>query len=259
MSDAFLLGVNIDHAATLRQARYREEPDVCGRFIEPDPLLFALLAEQAGADGITAHLREDRRHMRDADIRRLRETITTRLNLEMSCAEEIVQIALAVQPDCVCLVPENRREVSTEGGLDVVAQRERVGNIVARMRDAGIVASLFIDPEPAQIEAAAALGAPCIELHTGAFANAYNDPARHDVELLRLCRAAELAKNIDLTVNAGHGINYVNIRDIAGVPHLHELNIGHSIVARALFYGVAEAVREMKRRMVEARSEGRRQ
>lgn len=248
-----LLGVNIDHAATLRQARYRENNRSCGQFTEPDPVFVALLAEQAGADSITAHLREDRRHIQDADIRRLRESIQTRLNLEMACSEEIAKIALEVRPDSVCLVPENRREVSTEGGLDVAAQHERVADIVARMDDAGVLTSLFIDPDLGQIEAAARAGAPCVELHTGAFANAYYEPVRRAAELLRLCRAAEHAKNLDLIVNAGHGINYINIRDIMAVPHLFELNIGHSILSRAVLSGIPEAVREMKRKISPAR------
>ncbi|MDR2844510.1 MAG: pyridoxine 5'-phosphate synthase [Puniceicoccales bacterium] len=241
-----LLGVNIDHAATLRQARYREADRTCGQFVEPDPVAIALAAEQAGADGITAHLREDRRHIQERDILRLRECIQTRLNLEMACDEAIVEFALKLRPDSVCLVPENRREVSTEGGLDVVALGKRVAGIVARMSDAGIVTSLFIDPEPAQIAAAAAARAPWVELHTGAFANACYEPARRDAELLRLCRAADQAAQLDLTVNAGHGINYVNIRQIVAIPHLHELNIGHSILSRALLHGIGDAVRAMK-------------
>jgi pyridoxine 5-phosphate synthase len=249
MPNAILLGLNIDHAATLRQARYRETPRCAGQLVEPDPVFLAQLAEQAGADGITAHLREDRRHIQDADIRRLREVLQTRLNLEMSCDESIVALALATRPDSVCLVPENRREVSTEGGLDVAAQRQRIAGIVSRMSAAGIATSLFIDPEPAQVEAAAATGAPRVELHTGAFANACYAPPKRAAELLRLCRAAELAKNLDLTVNAGHGINYVNIREIVTIPHLHELNIGHSILSRAVYFGIAGAVREMKQKI----------
>jgi pyridoxine 5-phosphate synthase len=244
-----LLGVNIDHAATLRQSRYREEAATCGGFVEPDPVFVALLAEDAGADGITAHLREDRRHIQERDILRLRESLRTRLNLEMACEESIVEFALKVKPDSVCLVPEKRAEVSTEGGLDVAGQRQRIASIVERMRAAGIATSLFIDPAPEQVDAAAACGAPWVELHTGAFANAYYDAPRRDAELLRLCRAAEQAANLDLTVNAGHGINYVNIREVLTIPHLHELNIGHSILSRALLHGIGAAVREMKARL----------
>jgi pyridoxine 5-phosphate synthase len=241
-----LLGVNIDHAATLRQSRYRDAPATCGGFVEPDPVFVALLAEDAGADGITAHLREDRRHLQERDAQRLREAIRTRLNLEMACDETIVHFALQLRPDSVCLVPEKRAEVSTEGGLDVAGQRDRIASIVARMSAAGIATSLFIDPDPAQITAAAATGAPWVELHTGAFANAYYDAPRRDAELARLRRAAEQAVNLDLVVNAGHGINYVNIREVLTIPHLHELNIGHSILSRALLHGIGPAVREMK-------------
>ena len=244
-----LLGVNIDHVATLRQARYREAGHTCGGFVEPDPVFLALLAEQAGADGITAHLREDRRHLQERDAWRLRESIQTRLNLEMACDENMVAFALELKPDSVCLVPENRREISTEGGLDVATQQASITSIVSRMNDAGIVASLFIDPDFAQIEAAAITRAPCIELHTGAFANAYPDRSSRKTELARLCRAAEHAKNLDLEVNAGHGINYVNIADVLTIPHLSELNIGHSILSRAMLHGITEAVQTMKVRM----------
>ncbi|MDR1498557.1 MAG: pyridoxine 5'-phosphate synthase [Puniceicoccales bacterium] len=244
-----LLGVNIDHAATLRQARYRETPHTHGGFVEPDPVFVALLAEQAGADSITAHLREDRRHMRDDDLRRLRESIQTRLNLEMACHDAIARFALALRPDSVCLVPENRSEVTTEGGLDVVADFDRVSDIVARMSAAGIATSLFIDPNPEQVAAAAAARAQLVELHTGAFANAFYDNLRREAELLRLRRAAEQAANLDLAVNAGHGINYVNIRDVLTIPHLNELNIGHAILSRALLNGIGEAVSAMKARL----------
>ncbi|MDR1816897.1 MAG: pyridoxine 5'-phosphate synthase [Puniceicoccales bacterium] len=244
-----LLGVNVDHAATLRQARYRGEPSPAAGDAEPDPLLFALLAEQAGADSITAHLREDRRHMQERDIRRLREAARTRLNLEMACEESIVALAEELRPANVCLVPENRREVTTEGGLDVAANLSRVTEIVARLGAVGVVVSVFIDPEPEQVAAACAAGAPSVELHTGAFANAWREPSARGRELLRLRRAAETASELDLIVNAGHGINYENVREIVRVPHLNELNIGHSIVSRALLTGVAEAVREMKARI----------
>jgi pyridoxine 5-phosphate synthase len=243
-----LLGINIDHCATLRQARYREAPATCGGAIEPDPVTLALLSEQAGADGITVHLREDRRHIQERDVWRLREAIGTRLNLEMACTQAMIDFALKLKPDSVCVVPENRREVSTEGGLDVVGNRERVADCVQAMNAAGIATSLFIDPEPAQIELSAALKAPWVELHTGSYANAYHGTGRA-AELKRLCVGASLAHNCGLAVNAGHGISYVNIAEVRGIPHLHELNIGHSILSRALFTGIVEAVREMKARM----------
>jgi pyridoxine 5-phosphate synthase len=243
-----LLGVNIDHCATVRQARYRQAETTVGGAVEPDPVLLAVLSERAGADGITVHLREDRRHIQERDVWRLRETIQTRLNLEMACTPAMIEFALALKPDSVCLVPENRTEVTTEGGLDVVANRERVRACVDAMNDAGIRTSLFIDPEPAQIELAAALRAPWIELHTGAYANACYTP-RRGPELERLRAGAVLGHGLGLTVNAGHGINYVNIAEIRDLPHLHELNIGHSIISRALFTGIEEAVREMKARM----------
>jgi pyridoxine 5-phosphate synthase len=243
-----LLGVNIDHCATVRQARYREYAATVGGAIEPDPVAFATLAEQAGADGITIHLREDRRHIQERDVERLREVARTRVNLEMACTPAMVAFALRIRPEAVCLVPENRAEVSTEGGLDVTGQRERVAATLAPLRAAGIEVSLFIDPEAAQIAAAAALGAPVIELHTGAWANAYHGP-RRGAELARLIAAAKQAHALGLTVNAGHGINYTNVSEICTLPHLHELNIGHSIVSRALFTGIGEAVREMRARM----------
>lgn len=243
-----LLGLNIDHCATVRQARYREAPATVGGAVEPDPVALALLGERAGADGITVHLREDRRHIQERDVWRLRESISTRLNLEMACTPEMTAFALKLKPATVCLVPENRQEVSTEGGLDVVGQRARVKAVIDAMTDAGIQTSLFIDPEEAQIDLAAKLRAPIVELHTGAYANAYYTPARtKEFNALRLgcVRAHELG----LTVNAGHGINYVNIAEIRTLPHLHELNIGHSIISRALFTGIEEAVRELKARM----------
>ena len=243
-----LLGVNIDHCATLRQARYRSAEGATGGAIEPDPVAFALLAERAGADGITVHLREDRRHIQERDVWRLRESIGTRLNLEMACTPEMTAFALKLKPEFVCLVPENRTEVTTEGGLDVVGNRERVRACVDAMNAAGIRASLFIDPDEPQIAMSAKLHAPFVELHTGAYANAYHSPQRA-AELERLRRGAVQAHGLGLTVNAGHGINYTNIAEIRLLPHLHELNIGHSIVSRALFTGVEEAVREMKSRM----------
>lgn len=246
-----LLGVNIDHAATLRQARYREAGQAAGGPVEPDPVALALLAERAGADGITVHLREDRRHIQEADVWRLRETIATRLNLEMAVTPAMTALALKVKPDSVCLVPENRREVTTEGGLDAAGARERVRDCVAEMAAAGIAVSLFIDPDERQIDTAAEVGAPWVELHTGAYAHAYYGPGR-PAELQRLRVGAVRAKELGLTVNAGHGINYVNIAEVREIPHLHELNIGHSILSRALATGLEEAVREMKRRMAGA-------
>jgi len=238
------LGVNIDHVATIRQARYREEP----RNAEPDPVAAALAAEQAGARGITAHLREDRRHIQDADIRALREKISTKLNLEMGASEEILRIALEIVPDDVCLVPENRREVTTEGGLNCSDQLDELRPIVARLKDRGIRVSLFIDPGDEQIEAAADLQADFVELHTGAYAHA-TDP---ESELRRLMRAAQLAVDAGLRVNAGHGLNYQNTSAILALPGLEELNIGHSIISRAVTVGIAQAVREM-RAIIEAK------
>lgn len=249
MKKAILLGVNIDHAATLRQARYRDYDSSCGKMVEPDPVAVALAAEQAGADGITVHLREDRRHIQERDVLRLRETIQTRMNLEMAPTPAMVEFALKTKPDSVCLVPERREEVSTEGGLDVASRIEELRETTARFTAAGIVTSLFIDPDSKQIDAAAAIGAPCIELHTGAYANAYYDSAARSREFLRLCRAAENAANLAITTNAGHGINYVNIAEVVEIPHLHELNIGHSILCRSILFGIGEAVREMKARM----------
>ncbi len=244
-SPAILLGVNVDHCATVRQARYREHALEFGDEVEPDCVEFALLCEQAGADGITMHLREDRRHVQDSDVRRARAQISTRLNLEMACTPAMVEYALALKPDSVCLVPESREEVTTEGGLDVAGQKTRVGEVVSAMTEAGIITSLFIDPDPVQIEAAAELRSPWIELHTGAYANAYyHDGRARELGILRA--GAELAHRLGLTVNAGHGINYTNIPEVITLPHLHELNIGHSIVSRALFVGISQAVREMK-------------
>ena len=240
-----LLGVNVDHCATVRQARFREHALDHGNEVEPDPVAFALLCEQAGADGITIHLREDRRHVQDSDVRRAREQIGTRLNLEMACTPAMIDYALQLKPDSVCLVPESREEVTTEGGLDVAGQQARMGAAVAAMSAAGIQTSLFIDPDPAQIEAAAAVQAPWVELHTGAYANAYYSEGRA-AELATLCAGAQHAHRLGLVVNAGHGINYTNITELLQMPHLHELNIGHTIVSRALFVGVGQAVREMK-------------
>ena len=206
------------------------------------------MAERAGADGITVHLREDRRHIQEQDVRRLRECIGTRLNLEMAASAEMTAFALALKPEFVCLVPENRQEVTTEGGLDVVGNRKRVKACIDKLSAAGILVSLFIDPDEPQIDLSAQLRAPYVELHTGAYAHAYFSPRRAG-EFQRLHRGAERAHAAGLRVNAGHGINYVNIAEVRTLPHVHELNIGHSIVSRALFSGIDEAVREMKARM----------
>lgn len=243
-----LLGLNIDHCATVRQARYRDADLTCGGSVEPDPVSLALVAERAGADGITVHLREDRRHMQERDVWRLRECMATRLNLEMACTAAMVEFALKLKPAAVCVVPENRQEVTTEGGLDVKGNRERVRDCIAAMSAVGIATSLFIDPDPEQIELSAELKAPFIELHTGAYANAYHTPKRAE-EFRRLSLGSSLGDKCGLQVNAGHGINYVNIAEVRKLPHLHELNIGHSIISRALFSGIEEAVREMKLRM----------
>ena len=236
-----ILGVNIDHIATLRQARYATDP--LSPNCEPDLLLAASACERAGAGGITIHLRADRRHIQDRDVFRLRESIITKLNLEMGNTPEILDIALQVLPEDVCLVPENRKEITTEGGLDAAGQMRALAPTVARLQKAGIRVSLFIEPDPQQIEAAHQLGVEMIELHTGAFANA-TGPA-HCEETQRLIVAATHAHGLGLQVNAGHGINYVNIREIVKIPHLVELNIGHAIVSRALTTGLESAVAEM--------------
>ncbi len=235
------LGVNIDHIATLRQARYAS--DLESPNAEPDLVLAGAICERAGASGITIHLRADRRHIQDRDVRKLRASINTKLNLEMGNTPEILAIALDVLPEEVCLVPENREEVTTEGGLDAAGLAEKLEPTVRRLQSAGIRVSLFIEPSPEQIEAAAALRAEIVELHTGAFANA--EGAARDGELKRLRSAAEHAHGLGLQVNAGHGINYANIREIVSVPHLAELNIGHSIVSRSVVTGLESAVAEM--------------
>ncbi len=240
-----LLGVNIDHVATLREARYRGMPKG-----EPDPVEAALMAEAAGAHGITAHLREDRRHLQDRDVHRLREAIRTRLNFEMAVVPEIIAIALKVRPDIVCLVPEKRTEVTTEGGLDVVGGEVAIRETTSRMRDAGIEVSLFIDPDPVQIEAAGRTGAGCIELHTGAYAEAFGAKRERNVELERLVAAARQAHGLGLKVNAGHGLNLKNVPLLHVVPHLVELNIGHHLMARAIAVGLPTAIREMLSVMV---------
>lgn len=240
-----LLGVNIDHSATVRQARYRQNPLDRGRMVEPDPVDFALAAQRAGADAITLHLREDRRHIQDSDVYRMIEMIQVPMNLEMATTNEMVKVAIEVKPAVVLLVPESREEVTTEGGLDVVKRRDRVAGVIAAMKDAGIETSLFIDPEPEQIDASAELGAEYVELHTGSFANAYYGPEMQ-AELDKLKQGAVRAHEAGLKVNAGHGINYTNIRHAREIPWVHEMNIGHSIVSRSLFTGVDAAVREMK-------------
>ena len=240
------LGVNIDHVATLRQAR---------RARYPDPMYAALMAEEAGADSITLHLREDRRHIQDRDVTAMREALQTRMNLEMAVTDEMVRIARQVRPQDVCLVPESREEVTTEGGLDVLGQKERVRDTVAALTASGIRVSLFIDPNVAQIEAARGAGAPVIELHTGAYADAPGGARAREFERLRT--AAKVAASLGLTVNAGHGLNYHNVEPIAAIPEIIELNIGHAIVARAVFDGLAKAVRDMKELMLRARAGSR--
>jgi pyridoxine 5-phosphate synthase len=234
------LGVNIDHVATLREARYRGL--VAG---EPDPVATALICEAAGAHGITAHLREDRRHIQDRDVWELRKRIKTRLNLEMANAPEIVDIALRLKPDIVCLVPERRQEVTTEGGLDAEGGRASLTETRKKMNDAGIEVSLFIAPDRAQVEASAKIGAQFIELHTGAFAEHFDQEQKRNAELDRLAAAARQAHTLGLKVNAGHGLNYQNLPSLHTVPHLVELNIGHSIISRAVTTGLAAAVKEM--------------
>lgn len=236
------LGVNIDHVATLRQARGTPYPS---------PIQAALVAESAGADSITLHLREDRRHIQDEDVRMLRRLLTTRMNLEMAVTDEMVAIALDVLPQDVCLVPERRQELTTEGGLDVAAQFDRVAEACQRLGAAGIRVSLFIDAEREQLEAAARAGAPVVEIHTGRYAEARNDRDAA-VELERIRQAVRTGLDIGLQVNAGHGLNYHNVQAIAAIPGVAELNIGHAIVAQALFVGWERAVADMKRLMTQA-------
>ncbi|MGZ4987411.1 MAG: pyridoxine 5'-phosphate synthase, partial [Limisphaerales bacterium] len=234
------LGVNIDHVATLREARYRGLAKG-----EPDPIGAAIVCEAAGCHGITAHLREDRRHMQDRDITRLRDVVKTRLNLEMANSPEIVAFALKTKPEIVCIVPERRQEVTTEGGLDAAGHRASLTETCKKMKDAGIEVSLFIAPDPAQVEASAQIGAQFIELHTGSFAEHFGDPTAQKHELDRLIAAAKQAHQLGLKVNAGHGLNYKNTEVLFAVPHMVELNIGHSIISRAVFVGLDRAVREM--------------
>jgi pyridoxine 5-phosphate synthase len=236
------LGVNIDHVATLRQARYATTPE--SKNAEPDPIVAASICERAGASGIVTHLRGDRRHIQDRDIERLRQNIMTKLNLEMSNTEEIVDVALRIAPDEVCLVPEKREEVTTEGGLDVLAQRKGLEATIKRLQLAGIRVSLFIDPTLETVDTAAELGVEMVELHTGKLANAFTEKIQKE-ELEKLRAAARAASESHLQVNAGHGINYKNIALIHQIPNLTELNIGHSIVSRAISVGLAAAVKEM--------------
>ncbi len=230
------LGVNIDHVATVREAR---------RTNEPDPVWAAALAELGGADGITLHLREDRRHIQDRDLKILSQTVTAKLNLEMACEEEILKIACDLQPEQVTLVPERREEITTEGGLDVAGQRDRVAQIIARLKEAGISVSLFLDPDIPQIEAAAELDADAVELHTGQYALAKPGVARQQ-ELQTLEAAGARIRQLGMTLHAGHGLTYHNVLPVAAIEGMHELNIGHSIIARAIMVGFEKAVREMK-------------
>jgi len=238
------LGVNIDHVATVREARYRGRTEG-----EPDPVQAALICEAAGAYGITAHLREDRRHIQDRDVVELRRCIKTRLNLEMGNTPEIVEFALKTRPDIVCLVPEHRQEVTTEGGLDAAGQLAALSETCRRMNDAGIEVSLFIAPDPAQVEASARIGAQFIELHTGSYAEQFHLKRERQFEIERLISAAKQAHQLGVKVNAGHGLNCENVPLLHIVPHLVELNIGHSIVSRALFIGLEAAVKEMLKAM----------
>ena len=243
MNKDILLGVNIDHVATLRQSRGTRYPD---------PVQAAIESEQAGADSITLHLREDRRHIQERDVDMLKDILQTRMNLEMAVTEDMLAIASRVRPADCCLVPERREELTTEGGLDVAAQTDRMQDACQRLAEAGIRVSLFIDAIPEQIEAAKSVGAPCIEIHTGHFADADNPAAARD-ELTRIANAVELGNQLGLQVNAGHGLHYHNVTAIAALPGVRELNIGHAIIARALFSGLQSAVADMKRLMVEAR------
>ena len=242
-----LLGVNIDHVATLRQARGTRYPE---------PVQAALIAEQAGADGITAHLREDRRHIQDRDIYLLKDMLHTRLNLEMAVTDEMIDIAVKVQPFACCLVPEKREELTTEGGLDVAGNLQRMQWACNKLAGAGVEVSLFIDPDEVQIDAAVKAGAPVVELHTGCYADAEN-PQQQAEESARIRRAALYAHSAGLQVNAGHGLNYHNVEAICAIPQIVELNIGHSIIAQAVFSGLAEAVRDLKQIMRNARAQAR--
>lgn len=237
------LGVNIDHVATVRQARGTDYPD---------PVEAALLAERAGADSITLHLREDRRHIQDDDLERLKAVMQTHMNLEMAVTDEMLAIAVGIQPQDCCLVPEKREELTTEGGLDAAGQLDKVARACGKLAGNGIRVSLFIDPDPRQLDAAVTVGAPVVELHTGAYANAAS--GEQDAELQRIVEAAAYGQRIGLTVHAGHGLHYENVKPVAEIPEIVELNIGHAIIARAIFDGFTSAVRDMKRLMTEARS-----
>lgn len=249
MSDSRLrpidLGVNVDHVATLRQARGTRYPD---------PVETALLAERSGADGITIHLREDRRHIQDRDLELMGQMLLTRINLEMAITEEMLAIATTAKPFACCLVPESREELTTEGGLDVAGQREAVARAVERLSEAGIRVSLFIDPEPDQIRAAASCGAPVVELHTGEYAE--SEGAEQQAALERVCRGASLAADRGLIVHAGHGLHFHNTAPVAAIPEISELNIGHALIARAVMTGIPEAVGRMRRIMDQARGLG---
>jgi len=244
------LGVNIDHVATLRQAR---------RTYEPDPVWAAVEAHLGGADGITVHLREDRRHIQDADVRRLRELTHIKLNLEMAATDEMVGIARSIRPEMAMLVPEGREEVTTEGGLDIVGQEKRLKEVVARLAEAGIVTSVFIDAQLAQVEAAARIGARVCEIHTGPYAHAFHSRGRDAesapvvTEIEKVRRAGEAVRSLGMRFNAGHALTYANVEPIAALPGVRELHIGHAIVSRAVFLGMREAVREMKALMTQAR------
>ncbi len=240
---AALLGVNIDHVATLRQARGT---------VYPDPVNAALICEQAGAEGITLHLREDRRHIQDGDVRRMRPALKTRMNLEIAVTDEMVEFAKEIRPQHVCFVPEKRQELTTEGGLDVVTNFEKVKAATQALLQVGCDVSLFIDADLAQIDAAIACGAPTIEIHTGAYADAHNE-AEQQAELERIIKGTEYAAGKGLVVNAGHGLNIENVTPIAAIPQIHELNIGHSIIADSLFIGLAQAVQQMKAAIKAAR------
>ncbi|MBN2294130.1 MAG: pyridoxine 5'-phosphate synthase [Pirellulales bacterium] len=230
------LGVNIDHVATVREARKTNEPD---------PVWAAALAELGGADGITIHLREDRRHIQDRDLEILKNTVTVKLNLEMACEEEVVRIACRTKPQQVSLVPEKREEITTEGGLNILLQRERIGEVIKRLQDVGVNVSMFLDPDLAQIQAAAELGANAVELHTGQYALAEPGP-KQGLELATLRAAAAEIRQLGMTLHAGHGLTYRNVKPVAAIEDMHELNIGHSIIARSIMIGLERAVREMK-------------
>lgn len=236
------LGINIDHVATLRQARGT---------VYPDPLYAALMAEQSGADSITLHLREDRRHIQDRDVELIKEALQTRMNLEMAVTDEMLAIAERIRPEDVCLVPERREELTTEGGLDVAGQKERVAAACRRLSESGIRVSLFIDPDPRQLEASRDVGAPVVELHTGAYAEAHGKA--QELELQRIVEAAHFGHGLGLRIHAGHGLHYHNVTPVAAIAEVLELNIGHAIIARAVFAGLPAAVSEMKRLMQAAR------